>query len=185
MIIANASKRGWLDPNFYTGNATVVQLYTEINATNWMLVYHRQNCMQFNQSGVIPVDVSTSSGSFPQGWPQSKTNIFTPSDPNAGLAAHDNEMGVYEILVCSAVQASCSDWATMTATNTATRTASATATASTTPVSAIPVPTGTTYDQVVIGAGAGGIPLADKFSEGVHSILLIEGTTDVWGMGRR
>lgn len=130
--------------------------------------------MQFNQSGVTPVDVSTSSGSFPQGWSQSKTNVFTPSDPNSDLAAHDNGMGIYQILVASAVQASYSDWATMTATNTATGTATATAKASTTPVSSIPVPTGTTYDYVVIGAGAGGIPIADKLSEAGHSVLLIE-----------
>jgi cellobiose dehydrogenase (acceptor) len=36
-----------------------------------------------------------------------------------------------------------------------------------------PVPT-TTYDYVVVGAGAGGIPIADKLSESGKSVLLVE-----------
>lgn len=57
-----------------------------------------------------------------------------------------------------------------TATATATTTSSATATATAT---GIPVPTGT-YDYIVVGGGAGGIPLADKLSESGKSVLLIE-----------
>jgi cellobiose dehydrogenase (acceptor) len=32
----------------------------------------------------------------------------------------------------------------------------------------------TTYDYIVIGSGAGGIPVADRLSEAGHSVLLIE-----------
>jgi cellobiose dehydrogenase (acceptor) len=32
----------------------------------------------------------------------------------------------------------------------------------------------TTYDYIVIGSGAGGIPIADRLSEAGHSVLLIE-----------
>lgn len=31
-----------------------------------------------------------------------------------------------------------------------------------------------TYDYIVIGSGAGGIPIADRLSEAGHSVLLIE-----------
>jgi cellobiose dehydrogenase (acceptor) len=36
------------------------------------------------------------------------------------------------------------------------------------------VDTTKTYDYIVIGSGAGGIPIADKLSEAGHSVLLIE-----------
>jgi hypothetical protein len=37
-----------------------------------------------------------------------------------------------------------------------------------------PVNSNKTYDYIVIGSGAGGIPVADRLSEAGHSVLLIE-----------
>jgi cellobiose dehydrogenase (acceptor) len=34
--------------------------------------------------------------------------------------------------------------------------------------------TSQTYDYIVIGSGAGGIPIADRLSEAGHSVLLVE-----------
>lgn len=51
-------------------------------------------------------------------------------------------------------------------------TGSATATATT--YSSKPVPTGVTYDYIVVGGGAAGVPIADKLSEAGKSVLLIE-----------
>lgn len=79
-------------------------------------------------------------------------------------------MGEFQVVVKSATQASYSSWATLTATGvvptgTATTTASYTGT---------PVPTAASYDYIVVGAGAAGIPMADKLSQAGHSVLLIE-----------
>jgi cellobiose dehydrogenase (acceptor) len=79
-------------------------------------------------------------------------------------------MGEFQIEVASATQASYSNWATLTATATAVSGSSA----PTSSYSSIPVPTSTTYDYVVVGGGAGGIPIADKLSQAGHSVLLIE-----------
>lgn len=80
-------------------------------------------------------------------------------------------MGIFQVQVASATQASYSKWATMSATTIST-TSTATAT-STSTYSSRPVPT-TYYDYVVIGGGAGGIPIADKLSESGKSVLLVE-----------
>ena len=93
------------------------------------------------------------------------------------------------------MQSSYSQWATKTypaggsgptttpTSKTTTTTASKTTTAGPTGISGTPAPT-TTYDYVVVGGGAGGIPLADKLSEAGHSVLLIErgpASTGQWG----
>ena len=79
-------------------------------------------------------------------------------------------MGEFQIEVASAVQSSYSIWASRTATTTG---ATGTATATTT-VSSVPVPTSVTYDYVIVGGGAGGIPMADKLSAAGKKVLLIE-----------
>jgi cellobiose dehydrogenase (acceptor) len=79
-------------------------------------------------------------------------------------------MGEFQIQVKSATQASYAAWVTKTAAG-PTVTASATVSAI---ISSVAVPTGVTYDYVVVGAGAGGIPMADRLSEAGHSVLLIE-----------
>ncbi|KAI1467582.1 putative cellobiose dehydrogenase [Daldinia caldariorum] len=45
-------------------------------------------------------------------------------------------------------------------------------------------PTSQTWDYIVIGSGAGGIPLADRLSEAGHTVLLLEKgppSTGIWG----
>ena len=178
--------RGWQEPSIYTGDATLTPLYSNVNATHFTLVYHCKNCWNFNQPGGPSNNVSTSGGAFPQGWAQAITPVNTPSDPNSGLKVHDNGMGVYQILVPSATQASYSAWAAATATHTVTTTPGPTSVPPTPVVTGIPVPTGTTYDYVVIGGGAGGIPIADRLSEAGHSVLLIEKgppSSGRWGGG--
>ncbi|KAI1800067.1 putative cellobiose dehydrogenase [Daldinia bambusicola] len=46
------------------------------------------------------------------------------------------------------------------------------------------VPTSQTWDYIIIGSGAGGIPLADRLSEAGHTVLLLEKgppSTGIWG----
>lgn len=135
------------------------------------MVYKCTRCLIFDDPSQTPFNISTSAGLFEQGWAQSSEGPSDPSDPDSSILQHNNGMGEFKVEVASATQASYSIWASMTATTTATsvsRTVSPTSTAT-----SKPVPT-STYDYVVIGGGAGGIPLADKLSESGKSVLLIE-----------
>jgi cellobiose dehydrogenase (acceptor) len=134
------------------------------------MVYKCQNCLKFDDPSETGYNTSTSKGSWEQGWAQSYSPPYTPSNAQSGFSQHNNGMGEFKIVVSSATQASYSAWATRTATAT---TVTGT-TAPTSTFSSIPVPTGTTYDCVVVGGGAGGIPIADKLSAAGHSVLLIE-----------
>ncbi|PQE24748.1 cellobiose dehydrogenase protein [Rutstroemia sp. NJR-2017a WRK4] len=160
-------------PVLYYGSASVTQLYTNVNSTHWTLVYKCTNCFKFDDPSQSAYNVSTSdpSGAFEYGWAQNIGAPDNPGDPaNAVIYQHNNGMGEFQIKVASATQASYSKWASMTATTTAvTGTASATATYSSTAV-----PTATSYDYIVVGGGAGGVPLADKLAQSGKSVLLIE-----------
>lgn len=104
------------------------------------------------------------------GWAQSTLNVNDVTNPNSDFAQHDNGQGEFVVQVASATHTSYSNWATMTATATATI---PTGTSVTTSYSSIPVPTGS-YDYVIVGGGAGGIPMADRLSASGKSVLLIE-----------
>jgi cellobiose dehydrogenase (acceptor) len=146
-------------------------MYSNVNSTHWTLVYKCNNCFLYDDPAVVSTKTPTSKGTFQQGWAQALTGPTDPTNPNSDIIEHNNGMGLFNVIVASATQASYSKWATMTPTATATNTATATATAS---YSSIPVPTGTTYDYIVVGGGAGGIPIADKLSASGKSVLLIE-----------
>ncbi|KAJ5042140.1 uncharacterized protein L3040_004697 [Drepanopeziza brunnea f. sp. 'multigermtubi'] len=163
----------YLLPVAYKGSAKLTQIFSSVNATNWTLVYRCQNCFYYDDPTQTPSNTSTSKGAFSQGWAQGLTAPVDPINPSSDFSQHDNGMGMYIIDPKLAVQASYSKWATQTPTGTVS-TATATATATTTSFASIPVPTGVTYDYVVVGGGAAGIPMADKLSAAGKSVLLIE-----------
>lgn len=140
-----------------------------MNDTNWSMVYKCTRCLIFDDPSQTPFNISTSAGQFEQGWAQSSEPPNDPANADSNISQHNNGMGEFKVDVASATQASYSIWARMTATATSVSgTVSPTSTAA-----SKPVPT-STYDYVVIGGGAGGIPLADKLSESGKSVLLIE-----------
>ncbi|KAL0942703.1 fungal cellulose binding domain-containing protein [Colletotrichum truncatum] len=168
-------------PEVYAGDAKLTQISSTINATHYTLIYRCQNCFQWDHKGVTG-GASTSAGGLVLGWAQSFTSPTNPSCPaNIGLAQHDNQFIHGSSIDSNIANPSYSAWAAL-ATKTVTGNCGGSSTsvpgssATSTPVpgpTGVPVPS-TTWDYVVIGAGAGGIPLADKLSEAGKSVLLIE-----------
>ncbi|EFQ32394.1 fungal cellulose binding domain-containing protein [Colletotrichum graminicola] len=172
-------------PEVYSGDAKLTQISSTVNATHYTLIYRCQNCFKWNHEGVTN-GVSTTAGFFILGWAQAFTNPTNPSCPaDIYLVQHENQ-GIHGAVPdASIADPSYSAWvalATKTVTGncgggggpTATSAPpSSTTTRPPTGPTGVPVPSGT-YDYIVIGAGAGGIPLADKLSEAGKSVLLIE-----------
>ena len=164
-------------------------LYSSVNATTYEWVYRCQNCWQW--AGAVQ-NSSTSSGFQLLAWAQAEEYPLTPSDPNSNVDQHEYQ-GNFGGFPASAVNSKYSQWATKTyppsGTSTGTGSSTTSPVSTTTPagssptVSGLPAPTAT-YDYIVVGSGAGGIPLADKLSEAGHSVLLIERgppSTGQWG----
>ena len=169
-------------PDLYSGNATITQIYHNVNKTHYELVYRCEGCWSWD-GGKNPT-TGFQALSYAQGL------VFpnTPSDPNSDMLQHEFQ-GNFGADPASALASDYSQWATKTfggsatsapfpnaTTTTTTTSMPGTATTTTTslpPVVGTPVPN-TTYDYIVCGAGAAGIPLADKLSEVGKSVLLIE-----------
>lgn len=155
-------------PNDYTGNATITQISHTVSDDHFELVYRCQWCWIWNQNGAegsqIPGETQVIS------WAQHKAL------PGTTWVQHDNGQSIFGIPVAGARNTKYSEWTKLG--NSTTPVTSSVSTATPTPVkpstcSGQPAPTGS-YDYIVVGGGAGGIPIADKLSESGKSVLLIE-----------
>jgi len=163
--------RGYTSPDDYTGNATVTSISHSVNSTHWELIYRCQWCWEWNQGGATgsgyPEDVAVI------GWAQH--NDLPPT--GSQWVQHNNNQGIFGLSSTPARNAKYSDWIGGTPpTGTPTTTSkppTTTPTAGPTSCAGKPAPTDA-YDYIVVGAGAGGIPVADRLSESGKKVLLIE-----------
>ncbi len=176
---------GYAMPDVYTGNAKLTQISSTVNATHYTLVFRCQNCLQWSHNGQAG-GATTSAGYMLLGWVQAFPAPGNPSCPDQiTLEQHDNGMGIFAGgFDENVMNPSYTAWAAQ-ATKTVTPTCSGPVE---TGVVSVPVPTGVSFDYIVVGGGAGGIPIADKLSESGKSVLLIEKgppSTGRWGGTRK
>lgn len=164
----------------YAGDAKLTQISSTINATHYTLIYRCEGCLAWSQDGTTG-SVSTSSAFMLLGWcwaSDSPGNADCAEDVT--LQQHDTQSIFGATLDASAANAEYDEWTAL-----ATKVVPGSCdgddpgptptTTTTIPTgTAIPVPTDAVYDYIVVGGGAGGIPMADKLSESGKSVLLIE-----------
>lgn len=165
---------GYVAPDTYTGNATITQIAHTVSSDSFEVIYRCQWCWVWDQNGAtgsqIPDEVQVI------GWAQHKD---LPSKP---WVQHNNGQGIFGIPVPAARNSKYPSWITppsgtptASPTTTATATASPTSSAPAGPTTCAGQPAPTeSYDYIVVGAGAGGIPVADRLSEAGKKVLLIE-----------
>lgn len=163
-----------MQPVKYTGNATLTQLNATVTDTSFELVYRCQECWRWDQGGAANAQLPTSEVQI-IGWAQNK-KTYSASD----IVQHDNGQGIFGIPVAAARNAKYDTWKNFCPNGKcgAATTSSATVSAAPTPTQPVAcsgsaAPTGS-YDYIVVGGGAGGIPVADKLSEAGKKVLLIE-----------
>lgn len=194
MIYLTMLSRSYQAPTDYKGSAKVTPIYSKVNATSYTFIYRCQNCLVFDDPTQPSFNTSTSQGTFEQGWAQSSVSPADKTNPDSKIGQHNNGMGEFQITVSKAANAAYAKWAGLSSTapassapaGSATATVAApsgtsvvaapTSSASATPTTfqGVPVPAATSYDYVVVGGGAAGIPIADRLSAAGHSVLLIE-----------
>lgn len=183
---------GYAAPAVYTGDAKLTQIASKLNDTHFELQYRCENCFAWDQDGSTG-SVSTTDGLLVTGRAAAKSSPGSPGCPTEiEIQQHDNGFGQFGAALDDAPNVSYSEWAelaTATVTGNCGTQPPPTATSTTTSGPTVtatcpPQVTETAYDYVVVGAGAGGIPVADKLSEGGKNVLLIEKgppSTGRWG----
>lgn len=173
---------GYNLPEAYSGEATVTQIASHINETHYELIFRCEGCLQWDHDGSTG-GLSTSAGNLLLGWAHAYDSPENPSCPaDVTPAQHDTQNIFPAIPDENIVNPSYTEWAAL-ATNVVEGDCEGGGDDGP-PIVGEPVPTDAAYDYVVVGAGAAGIPLADKLSEAGHSVLLIEkgeASTGRWG----
>lgn len=151
----------------------MTQISSTVTDTYFTLIYRCQWCWIWNQNGAagsqIPDQVQVI------GWAQ-HDKIFSGT-----WAQHNKGQSQFGAPVANARNAKYSSWTSISGPPTSTSVPASSAppsSTSSTPTgpakcTGSPVPTDT-YDYIVVGGGAGGIPVADKLSESGKKVLLIE-----------
>ncbi|KAJ8118928.1 hypothetical protein OPT61_g197 [Boeremia exigua] len=166
---------GFTQPVKYAGNAILTKLSVKVTDTSFELVYRCQKCWVWDHNGVTGSNLPTGKTATPIAWAQ-HSKSYNPSE----ITQHDSGQSIFNIAVPAARNAKYSEWIKLPAVNDEGGPISAnpTSTSSAGPTgptacSGTAAPTGS-YDYIVVGGGAGGIPVADKLSEAGKKVLLIE-----------
>ncbi|KAI1845097.1 hypothetical protein JX265_002817 [Neoarthrinium moseri] len=175
---------GYNLPEVYSGNAKLTQISSSVNGSTFEVIYRCENCFSWNHEGATG-SVSTNEGFLVLGYAQAKAAPTNPSCPDSVFGQHST-FGQYGAEINNTVNKDYTKWAAL-ATKTSNGACGGTTTTTTTSptgpstTSSVPGPTVTcvapsrdTYDYIVVGAGAGGIPIADRLSDAGKSVLLIE-----------
>ncbi|EAQ84608.1 hypothetical protein CHGG_08622 [Chaetomium globosum CBS 148.51] len=160
---------GYTLPPLYTGDAKLTQISSTVSDTGFEVLFRCENCFAWDQDGATG-SVSTTAGNLVLGRAAAKTGLEGASCPDtATFGFHDNGFGQWGAALEGAPSESYEEWAAL-----ATTTPETTCDGSGGPIAECKAAPETTYDYIVVGGGAGGIPVADKLSEAGHKVLLIE-----------
>lgn len=166
---------GYNLPEEYKGPANLTQISSKVTATGFELIYRCQGCFSWDHEGATG-GVQSSAGFFVLGRASATTIPSNPSCPSKITFNQHESFGQFGAPLQTVVKDSYSTW-TKLATKTVTGDCGGAD-----PGDPAPDPVGScrpemvnqTFDYIIIGGGAGGIPMADRLSERGHSVLLLE-----------
>ncbi|KAI2606095.1 uncharacterized protein GGS25DRAFT_373452 [Hypoxylon fragiforme] len=177
---------GYSFPGVYTGDATLTQISSKVDANGFEVIYRCQNCFSWDQSGSTG-SVKTSEGLLVMGRASAKTVPSNPQCPADIRFGQHEAFGQFGAPLTGIGKAKYPEWAEL-ATKTVPGDCGTPDDPGTPPANPAPVcdaaMANQTFDYVIVGAGAGGIPIADRLSEKGHSVLLIEKgppSAGLWG----
>lgn len=173
---------GYNLPGVYTGNATLTQISSKVNDTGFEVIYRCQNCFSWDQEGTSG-HVETSTGTLILGRASASTVPSNPECPAEISFRQHESFGQFGAPLAGITKAQYPDWAALATKVVPGECGGDNAPPPTTPVCAAEM-ANQTFDYIIVGAGAGGIPVADRLSEKGHSVLLIEKgppSAGMWG----
>jgi cellobiose dehydrogenase (acceptor) len=173
---------GYENPPPYGGAHKISQISSSITATGFKVIYKCEGCLAWDFQG-IKGSAPTNGDSMPIGWAYSAEPVANGECVDDTVLPQHDTFGNYGFTPDeSSLRSEYSEWAKLptkvikgTCGGGSTTTSSPTTSPTAPPEgTGMPIPTGAVYDYIVVGSGAGGIPMADKLSEAGKKVLLIE-----------
>ncbi|KAI1302054.1 cellobiose dehydrogenase [Xylaria venustula] len=165
---------GYSFPEEYTGKANLTQISSKVTDTGFELIYRCQDCFSWNQDGATG-SVQTSSGFLILGRASAKAAPSNPSCPSQISFGQHDTFGQFGAPLTTIVNGSYASWARLATKVVPGDCGSSPGDPSPDPVAAChPEMANQTFDYIIVGGGAGGIPMADRLSEKGYSVLLLE-----------
>lgn len=173
-----------MHPDPYTGNATFTTISESVNSTHFEIIYRCIHCLVWSQDGISGSAIPSTEAGWNQvfAWAKHYQTPDTPANPSSAYIHQHDYMGIMVQPAASMRNSAYTSWIATATTTTATTTATTSATA--TACAASQTAGSETYDYIVAGAGAGGIPIAAKLAEAGKKVLLLEKgppSTGRWG----
>lgn len=172
-------------PGEYKGPANLTQISSKVTGTGFEVIYRCQGCFSWDHEGATG-GVQTSSGFFVLGRAAASSTPSNPSCPSKISLAQHESFGQWGAPLETVTKGSYDTWAKL-ATKSVTGDCGTTGPGEPPPDtvgSCRPEMLNQTFDYIIIGGGAGGIPMADRLSEKGHSVLLLEkgpASLGMWG----
>ncbi|KAI0201939.1 cellobiose dehydrogenase [Astrocystis sublimbata] len=168
---------GYTLPEEYTGPANLTQISSKVTDTGFELLYRCQGCFSWDHNGATG-GVQTSSGYLVLGRAASKTTPSEPTCPSKITFNQHQTFGQFGAPLETLPKDSYEAWAekaTIVVSGDCGTTDPGNGDPTPEPIAAChPEMADQTFDYIIIGGGAGGIPMADRLSEQGHSVLLLE-----------
>ncbi|KAI0537135.1 cellobiose dehydrogenase [Xylaria digitata] len=163
---------GYTLPEEYKGQANLTQISSKVTDTGFELIYRCQDCFSWDHDGATG-SVQTTSGLLVLGRAASAIPPSNPSCPSQISFKQHQTFGQFGAPLENIVKGSYNDWARL-ATRMVTGECGTPDPGEPTIGSCRAEMINQTFDYIIVGGGAGGIPMADRLSEKGHSVLLLE-----------
>lgn len=183
---------GYTAPASYTGNATLSQISSSVNETHFEITYRCEECWVWDQEGTDGNQIPGTGETARQimGYGQGSSAPTDPDDSGSAITQHVAS-NMFSWLAADARNDAYTDYAALATASSGSEAPTGTVggngtTNGTTPAEPSATATGAacpsggnananqTYDYIIVGSGAGGIPAAAKLAESGKKVLLIE-----------
>ncbi|KAI1816291.1 hypothetical protein GGS20DRAFT_248754 [Poronia punctata] len=164
---------GYTMPAEYTGSANLTQISSTVSDDGFELLYRCQDCFSWDQDGADG-SVSTTAGTLVLGRASAGTVPSNPTCPSDISLVQHETFGQWGAKLETTVSDSYEEWAAL-ATHVVAGDCDGSGGDPSNPAPSCGADMdGASFDYVIVGAGAGGIPIADRLSEQGHKVLLLE-----------